>query len=169
MPDCLPAVYVDDKPAVAWGRPVQFLWPKQSPASVVVGSAAGRLEWVFEEDRVCIAPVALWTAEKPHEVVFPSDWQSWGGPSKWFRIVTVDPAGEEKPLETAPSDTVPFVAAALAVPGHDQLIAFGVDRPQPARFRDAELRFTVGPGEAFWFGLCRPESFDTWRKRAKAR
>lgn len=163
-PEALPAVYVDGQPALAWDRPAQFLWPKQAPASVIVGSAAGRLEWTFEEDRIRIAPVALWTAEKPHEVVFPSRWLSWGGPPKWLRVVSVDQEGKERVLETAPNEPTRFLAAALGLPGQEQVIAFGVDRPQTARFRAAELRFTVGPGEAFWFGLCRPDSFDSWRK-----
>jgi hypothetical protein len=166
-PQSLPMLYIDNEPVLAWGRPVEFMWPTRSPASVTVGTQKGRLHWTFEDDRIRVEPVSLWTSEKPHEIAFPANWTAWGGASEWVHILTVDEAGQEKPLEKAPSEpeAVRFVAAALRVPGYDERVCLAVDRPQTAHFKGAELRFTVGPGEPFWFGLCRPEAFAEWRRK----
>ena len=55
-------------------------------------------------------------------------------------------------------------APTLRVPGFDEAVCFAVDRPQPARFEGARIRFPVNPGESLWFGLCRPEAFDACRR-----
>src|SRR5262249_6802045 len=51
-PDAIPRLRVDDKDALAWGEPAQFLWPNIAPASVTVGAGRSRLAWDIEDDAV---------------------------------------------------------------------------------------------------------------------
>ena len=178
-PDALPMLLVDDKPALAWGLPVEGFWTTRAPAALTVLAQGSRLTWRFEDDAIRIEAVALWSKQKPHEFVFPAvnplppqywqperaGWTAWVGEPEWLRVIGVDEAGNEQELAKAiPRDQVRFRAAMLRVPGFDEAICFAVDRPQPARFEGARIRFSVNPGEPLWFGLCRPDAFETWRQ-----
>ena len=180
LPDALPMLRIDDKPALCWGLPVEGFWTTRSPAAFTVLGKGSRLTWRFEDDAIRIEPVALWSQQKPHEFVFPTvsplpprywkpaltAWTAWGNGPEWLRVIGVDGAGNEQELAKAlPRDReVRFKAAMLRVPGFDEAICFAVDRPQPARFEGARIRFTVNPGEPLWFGFCRPEAFEAWRQ-----
>ena len=54
------------------------------------------------------------------------------------------------------------LGAALQAPGYGEAICFAVDRPQTARFQEASIRISLGPGEPLWFGLATPDQFDKW-------
>jgi hypothetical protein len=120
---------------------------------------------------VRIAPVELWSAEAPHEFIFPGDqlgWTAWGGTPQWITIIATNERGEEQALTGPPNESRKILAAALRAPGYEEAICFAVDRPQPARFEGAGLRISVNPGERLWFGLARPEGFEKWwRSRSK--
>ena len=180
-PDALPMVLVDDKPALAWGLPTEGFWTTRAPAAFTVLAQGSRLTWRFEDDAIRIEAVALWSKPKPHEFVFPAvsplppqywepartGWTAWvGNGPEWLRIIGVDDAGKEQELAKppAPDEAIRFKAAMLHVPGFDDAVCYAVDRPQPARFEGARIRFSVNPSEPLWFGLCRPEAFDTWRQ-----
>lgn len=167
-PDALPRLRVGDEDALAWGVPANFLWPTAVPAAVTVLTPKSRVAWSFEDDAVRIEPVAMWSAEAPHEFIFPgqSGWTCWGRSPEWLRIVVVDGAGRERLLAERPQKDQEILirAAALQVPGYDEAICFAVDRPQKARFDGASIRISVRPGEAFWFGLARPDRLDAWRQ-----
>jgi hypothetical protein len=170
-PEALPQVRVNDKEALAWGNPAEFLWPNTAPASITVGTHGSRLAWRFEDDAVRIEPVALWSTEAPHEFIFPGEhlgWTDWGGRPQWIKIIAVDERGEEKLLTKPPADARKILGAALHAPGYEEAICFAVDRPQTARFQETGIRISVSPGEPLWFGLATPDQFDQWmRSRRK--
>lgn len=168
-PDALPRMRVEDRDALAWGDPADYLWPNTAPASVTVGTGRSRITWSFEDDAIGIQPVALWSAEAPHEFIFPGErfgWTLWGGKPEWLRIIAEDEAGKEQVLTEPPAkdQAVRFRAAALHVPGYDEAICFAADRPQTAPFDGAGIRISVNPGQPLWFGLARPKTFETWRQ-----
>jgi hypothetical protein len=172
LTECLPMLNQDGKPLLAWGQPSGFFWPRRSPAAVTMSAGMNRYEWRFEEERITIRPVRYWSQEKPHEFVFPAGWVTWGGGPVWHRVWVMDESGQEQALDTPPVEEteVRFTAAALRLPGQDTLIVFGVDRPQTARFKGAELRLTVKPGEMLWFGLCPVSAnLDDWLKAQRSR
>ena len=179
-PDALPMLRIGDKPALAWGLPVEGFWTTRAPAAFTVLGQGSRLNWRFDDDAIRIEPVALWSQQKPHEFTFPAvnplppqywqperaGWTAWVGEPEWLSIIGTDDGGGERVLAKAPArdQEVRFRAAMLRVPGFDEAICFAVDRPQPAHFEGAQIRFSVNPGEPLWFGLCRPEAFEAWRK-----
>ena len=166
-PDAIPRLRVNDEDALAWGNPAEFLWPSTAPASVTVGAGRSRLAWSFEDDAVRIEPVALWSAEAPHEFIFPGErfgWTAWGGPPQWLRIIAADERGEEQVLSEPPHEGRKIFAAALHAPGYEEAICFAVDRPQMARFEGASVRIYVNPGEPLWFGLASPDQFESWSR-----
>jgi len=169
QPDALPRLQIGGEDILAWGVPAGFLWPRSAPASVSVGTRRSRITWRFEDDAIRVEPEAMWSAEAPHWFIFPggpSGWTSWGQSPRWLRIISVDEAGEERELTEPPArdQEILIRAALLHVPGYDEAIGFAVDRPQKTRFDESSIRPTVGPGEPIWFGLCRPETFDAWRR-----
>ncbi len=166
-PDALPRLRVDDKDILAWGIPASFLWPNSTPASVTVGTNRSRITWTFEEDAIRIEPVALWSAEAIHEFIFPGDragWVAWGSKPEWLSIVVLNESGETQVLSKPQHDSHKILSAALMVPGYDSAICFVVDRPQIARFDGASISIGVNPGEPLWFGLSRPDEFESWWK-----
>lgn len=168
-PDAIPRLRVNDQDVLAWGEPAEYLWPNTVPASVAVGTGRSRIVWNFEDDAIRIEPVALWSAEAPHEFIFPGGrfgWTAWGARPEWLRIIAVDESGQEQVLTTPPANDQPvrFYAAALQVPGYEEAVCFAVDRPQTARFDGATIRICVNPGEPLWFGLAQPHAFGTWRQ-----
>jgi len=166
-PDALPRLRVEDQDILAWGIPAGYLWPSSAPASVTVGAGRSRIGWTFEDDAIRIEPVALWSVEAPHEFIFPGErfgWTAWGGRLEWLRIIAVDGNGQEETLSEPPSQGRKILAAALQVPGYDEALVFAVDRPQMAHFDGASLRLSVHPGEPLWFGLSRPNAFESWRQ-----
>ena len=162
---------VNDRDVLAWGEPAQYLWSNSAPASLTVGTGRSRVIWDFEDDAVRIAPVELWSAEAPHEFIFPGDqlgWTAWGGAPQWITIIATNERGEEQVLAEPPNEGRKILAAALRAPGYEEVICFAVDRPQPARFDGAGPRISVNPGERLWFGLASPEGFEKWwRSRSK--
>jgi hypothetical protein len=171
-PEALPRLRLNDQDALAWGSPVDYLWPNHAPASVSVGTAQSRIEWSFEDDAIRLEPVALWSAEAPHEFIFPGGphgWTVWTAEPQWLQIVAVDDEGAEQVLDQVPEEPHKILAAALHVPGFDDEICFAVDRPQTARFDGATLRLSVYPGEPLWFGLARTEEFEQWWKARQKR
>ncbi len=167
-PEAVPRLRIDNQDALAWGKPADFLWPNTAPASVTVGAGRSRLAWSFEEDAVRIEPVALWSAEAPHEFIFPGDgWTAWGGQSHWLQIIALDERGQQQTLTEPPKEGRKILAASLHNPGYEEAICFAVDRPQMAHFDGASLRITLNPGEPLWFGLARPEQFQNWSQSRK--
>jgi hypothetical protein len=164
-------VRVNDQDVLAWGEPAQFIWPVAAPASVTVGTGRSRVLWTFEDDAVRIAPVELWSAEAPHEFIFPGQhlgWTAWGERPQWIKVVAASDRGEEEVLAAPPNEARKIFAAALKTPGYEEAICIAVDRPQMARFDGAGLRISVNPGERLWFGLASPEGFERWwRSRSK--
>jgi hypothetical protein len=166
-PDALPRVRVEDRGALAWGEPADYLWPSTAPASVTVGTGRSRINWSFEDDAIRIEPAALWSAEAPHEFIFPGErfgWTAWGGRPQWLRIIAADDGGQEETLSGPPSQGRKILAAALQVPGYEEAICFAVDRPQTAHFDGAAIRISVRPGEPLWFGLSPADRFEDWRR-----
>ena len=56
-----------------------------------------------------------------------------------------------------------------AAPAHPHpCVCSAVDRPQRAHFDGASIRFIIHPGDSLWFGLARPNEFESWwQSRAK--
>ncbi|PYV15809.1 MAG: hypothetical protein DMG07_08955 [Acidobacteria bacterium] len=155
-PEAVPRLRVNDQDALAWGHPAEFLWPNTAPASVTVGTGRSRLAWSFEDDAVRIEPVALWSAEAPHEFIL-------------LEIIAVDERGQEQALSEPPGEGRKILAAALHAPGYEEAICFAVDRPQLARFDGASLRISVNPGEPLWFGLASVDQFQNWSRSRRKR
>jgi len=171
-PEAAPRVRVNGEDALAWGKPAEFLWPNTAPASVTVGSGRSRLAWNFEDDAVRIEPVALWSAEAPHEFIFPGEgfgWTAWGGRLEWLQIIAMDERGQEQTLTEPPKEALKILAAALHAPGYQEAICFAVDRPQMARFDGASVRISVNPGEPLWFGLAGADRFESWSRSRRKR
>lgn len=166
-PEALPRLRIDDQDWLAWGNPADFLWPNAAPASMTVGAGKSRIAWSFEDDAIRLEPVALWSAEAPHEFVFPGErlgWTAWGGRPEWLRIIAAGESGQEQVLRQPPvkGQTILCQAAALRVPGYDELVCFAADRRQPAQFDGTSVRFRVNPGEPLWFGLAKSDAFENW-------
>jgi hypothetical protein len=171
-PDALPRVRVNEQDVLAWGNAAQYLWPQTAPASVTVGTGRSRLLWNFEDDAVRIEPVALQSAEAPHEFIFPGEsfgWAAWGGHPRWLRIIVQNERGQEEILTERPREGRKFLAAALHAPGYDEAVCFAVDRPQMARFEGASVRIMVNPGEPLWFGLASADQFENWLRSRRKR
>ncbi|HGE70833.1 TPA: hypothetical protein ENX78_08370 [Candidatus Poribacteria bacterium] len=164
-PDALPRLRVEDKDILGWGIPANFLWPNTAPAVVTVGTNRSRITWTFEDDAIRIEPMALWSAEAPHEFIFPGDrfgWVTWGEKPKWISVVILEDSGDIKVLSEPKSDKQKIIASALMVPGYEDAICFAVDRPQMAQFNNSSISIAVLPGEPIWFGLSKPDEFEKW-------
>ncbi len=139
---------------------------------MTVGTGRSRLAWSFEDDAIRIEPVALWSAEAPHEFVFPGDrfgWTAWAGNPQWLQIIAVDERGQEQALAEPPHEARKILAAALHAPGYEEAICFAVGRPQMARFDGASVRISVNPGEPLWFGLAPVDQFENWTRSRRRR
>lgn len=171
-PDALPRLSIDGKDILAWGIPASFIWTNNFPASITVGTNEGRITWSFEDDAIRIEPVALWSAEAPHEFIFPSHnnklgWAAWGKKIEWVSIVSSDELGNIKVFSKPQYENQKILSAALMVPGYDEAICFVMDRPQMVKFDNTSISICINPGESIWFGLSKLDEFDNWwRSRA---